>query len=189
MNCRATSTSKGFTLIEMIVVIIVIGIMAAAIVPRLSGSRDREFNLLVEQVADIVLMFSHRSSTSNQPTGMRYDTELHRFELLAKFKEDEGHYWDIDPLAPPIRFPEWLEGNAVEIYIDGELTDTSQWPITVTPGELRPLIEVTLGWESRYALISLASHSIGPNIWLDGNGTDPLVPIDLDAQGRGREEW
>ena len=29
---------------------------------------------------------------------------------------------------------------------------------------------------------------MGPNIWFDGIGTEPLVPIDLDAQ-RGREEW
>jgi prepilin-type N-terminal cleavage/methylation domain-containing protein len=180
---------KGFTLLEMIVVVIVIGIMAAAIIPRLSGSRDREFNLLVDQVADVVLMFAHRSSSSNQPSGLRYDPDLHRFELLAKFKEDEGHYWDIDPLAVPIRFPEWLEENKVEIFIDGELADTSQWPITVTPGESRPLVEVALGWEERYALISLSSHSIGPHIWLDGIGTEPLMPIDLDAQGRGREEW
>ncbi len=173
----------------MIVVIIVIGIMTAMVIPRLSGNRNREFNLLVDQVSDIVLMFAHRSSTSNQPSGIRYDSELHQFELLAKFNEDGDKYWDIDPLALPILFPKWIDENDVELFIDGELMDTSQWPITVAPGEVRPLIEVSLGWESRHALISLSSHSIGPSVWLDGNGSDPLVPIDLDAQGRGREEW
>ena len=174
MNCNSRNNPKGFTLIEMIVVVIVIGIMATMIIPRLSGTRDREFNLLIEQVSDIVLMFAHRSSTSNQPTGLRYD---------------EDHYWDVDPMALPILLPDWIKGDEVEIYIDGELADTSMWPVTVTPGETRPLIEVGLGWESRYALISLGSHSIGPNIWLDGIGKEPLMPIDLDAQGRGREEW
>ena len=189
MYFNAPLNQKGFTLIEMIVVVIVIGIMTAAIIPRLSGNRDREFNLLVDQVADVVLMFAHRSASSNQPSGLRYDPELHRFELLSKFKEDEVYFWDIDPLAVPIRFPDWLEENKIEIFIDGDHADTSQWPITVTPGETRPLIEVALGWDKRYALISLASHSIGPSIWLDGDGVEPLMPIDLDAQGRGREEW
>ena len=183
------TNQRGFTLLEMIVVIIVIGVMAAMIVPRLSGNRNREFNLLVDQVAAIVLMFAHRSSTSTQPSGSRYDPELHQFELLGRYKDDEDYYWEVDPLALPILFPAWIEENGIEIFIDGELMDTSQWPITATPGEVRPLIEVSLGWESRYALISLSSHSIGPSIWLDGSGTDPLMPIDLDAQGRGREEW
>ena len=43
---------NAFTLIEMMVVIIIIGIMAAMVVPRISGNRDREFNLTVDRVAD-----------------------------------------------------------------------------------------------------------------------------------------
>ncbi|MEI6673136.1 MAG: prepilin-type N-terminal cleavage/methylation domain-containing protein [bacterium] len=35
------STKKGFTLIEMLIVIVIIGILAAALIPRLSSARGR----------------------------------------------------------------------------------------------------------------------------------------------------
>jgi len=180
----------AFTLIEMIVVIIVIGIMASMVVPRLSGSRDREYNLIVEQLGDIVLMFALRVSTSNQPSGLRFNSEMNQLELLAKVEHDGERYWELDPLATPVKLPSWVDRqDAISMYVNGELTDTNQWPITTTPGEVRPLLEVTFDWEDRSALISLPSHSIGPDIWLDGIGHEPLLPIDLDAEGRGREEW
>jgi len=180
---------NAFTLIEMMVVIIVIGVMASIIVPRFSGTRDRVFNLTVDRVADIVLMFAHRVSTSNQASGFRFNAAAGQFELLAKVEVEGERYWDLDPLAEPVKLPQWMEQDAIAIYVAGELTDTSQWPITTTPGESRPLLEVTLDWEDRSAVISLPSHGIGPTIWLDGKGIAPLMPIDLDAEGRGREEW
>jgi len=179
----------GFTLIEIIIVMMVISVMAAIIIPRLSGNQFREFNLSVERVNDVVLMFAHRVSTSNQPAALRYDPQSKQFELLTKKEDDGEFYWGIDPLARPVKLPSWLESDAVTIFVDGEITDTTQWPVTTSPGETRPLIEVALDWGDHSALISLPSHSMGPNIWFDGVGNDPLVPIDLDAQGRGREEW
>ena len=35
------NTKKGFTLIEMLIVIVIIGILAAAFIPRLSSARGR----------------------------------------------------------------------------------------------------------------------------------------------------
>lgn len=182
-------TRFAFTLLEIIIVIMIIGIMASMIVPRLSGNQNREFKLMVERVNDVVLMFAHRVSTSNQAAALRYDPELKQFELLSKIEEEGEFFWNSDPLAPPVRLPSWLEENSITIYVDGEITDTSQWPLTMTPGEARPLIEVAVDWEEHSALISLPSHAMGPNIWFDGAGIEPLMPIDLDAQGRGREEW
>ena len=180
---------RAFTLLEMIVVIIILGIMASMVIPRLSGNQGREFNLTVDRIADVVLMFAHRVSTSNKPSGLRYNIEAKQFELLQKFKEEGEYYWDLDPLAQPVVLPSWLDQDTIAIFVDGELTDTSQWPITTTPGETRPLVEVTLHWKNRSAIIKLPSHAIGPRVWFDGSGVDPLVPIDLDEHGRGREEW
>jgi prepilin-type N-terminal cleavage/methylation domain-containing protein len=190
MERRCTPTRHAFTLLEIIIVIMIIGVMAVMVIPRIGGNQNREFTLAVERVNDVVLMFAHRVSTSNQAAAIRYNAELKQFELLAKVEEDENEFvWGIDPLAPPVRLPSWLESDALAIFVDGEFTDTSQWPVTTTPGETRPLIEVELHWEGHSALISLPSHAMGPNIWLDGVGSEPLMPIDLDEQGRGREEW
>jgi prepilin-type N-terminal cleavage/methylation domain-containing protein len=189
MALGSTSHRKAFTLLELIIVVILIGIMSAMVFPRLVGNRSREFNLIVEKVADVVLMFAHRNATSNQPAAIRFDSEVMQFELLAKVKEDGERFWKLDPLATPIKLPTWLEEDALEIYVDGEFTDTSVWPITAAPGESRPLIEVRINWDSRTAVISLPPHAIGPSVWIDDEGTEPMMPIDLDAEGRGQEEW
>jgi prepilin-type N-terminal cleavage/methylation domain-containing protein len=189
MQRSAHPIRRAFTLLEIIVVIMIMGVLASMIVPRLSGNQNREFNLFVERVNDVVLMFAHRVSTSNQASALRFDPELKQFELLTKIEEDGEYFWGLDPLAQPVRMPSWLESDSITIFTDGEITNTMQWPVTTTPGETRPLIEVAVDWENRSVLISLPSHAMGPNIWFEGIGTKPLMPIDLDAQGRGREEW
>ncbi len=180
---------NAFTLLEMIVVIIIMGLMASMIVPRLGGTRDREFNLTVDKVSDVMLMFAHRVSTSNRPVGLRFDNASKTFELLIKREQEGEYYWDNDPLAPPVLIPSWIDSDSIYLYTDGELADTSQWPITAIPGESRPIIETVIHWDNRTVNISLPSHAMGPSVLMDGIGEPILIPIDLDAEGRGRDEW
>jgi len=189
MHTNGTPSRHAFTLLEIIVVIMILGVLSAMIVPRLGGTRLREFNLTVDRINDSVLMFAHRTSTSNQAAALRYDINKHQFELLTKIKDGDEQFWKADALAKPVRLPTWFENDAITVFVDGEIVDTMQYPVTATPGEARPLIEVSVAWENQSALISLPSHSMGPHIWREGIGEEPLMPIDLDAQGRGREEW
>ena len=186
---RSHANRFGFTLLEIIVVILVIGIMASMVIPRLTNTRDREFSLTVEKISDVMLMFAHRVSTSNQPVGFRFDPSENQFEVLIKFEDDGDKFWGLDPLAKPTQLPDWIESESVYLYVDGELTDTTQWPITAIPGESRPLIEVVVSHDQNNANISLPAHAMGPSISFDGYGVEVLEPIDLDAEGRGRDEW
>ena len=188
MNSR-NHHPNAFTLLEMIVVIIIMGLMASMIVPRLGGTRNREFQLTIDKGSDVMLMFAHRVSTSNRPVGFRFDNTTKTFELLIKRDHEGEFYWDNDPLTPPVSIPTWIENDSVYLYIDGELTDTSQWPITAIPGESRPLIETVIHWDNHTVNISLPAHAMGPSVIMDGIGEEILIPIDLDAEGRGRDEW
>ena len=181
--------SKAFTLLEMIVVIIIIGLMASMIVPRLGGTRQREFRLYIDKVSDVMLMFAHRMSTSNKPVAYKFDGMTNTFKLLIKKEKEGDFYWDSDPLTPPVKLPAWIDSDDVYIYTDGELTDTSQWPVTAVPGESRPWIETIIFWDNHEVNISLPSHAMGPSVVFDGLGEQVLVPVDLDAEGRGRDEW
>ena len=182
---------RGFTLLEMIIVVVILGIIASMAIPRLSGTRGREYELKVEQAADLMVMFAHRLTTSTKATGLQYDPSNRRLYLLTLIKDDDNEesYWIDDPLAPPVIFPDWMNEDAISIITDGDYADTSQWPLTTMPGENRPIIEILVEWEDRSALIMLASHAMAPSVWLDGEGSEPLTPIDLDAAGQTREEW
>ena len=182
---------RGFTLLEMIVVVVVLGLIASMAIPRLSGTRGREYELKVEQVADLMVMFAHRLSTSTKATGLQYDAPTRELYLLTLETDGDSNesFWIDDPLAPSVVFPTWMEEDAIAIFTDGDYMDTSQWPLTTMPGENRPIIEISIAWENRSALIMLASHAMAPSIWLDGEGIEPLTPIDLDAAGQTREEW
>lgn len=189
MRTHGTHARTGFTLLEMIVVVIVIGIMSALIIPRIGGTRYREYSLTAEKINDVVLMFAHRVSTSKQAAALRYDPSAKRFELLAKVEDNGDYYWEPDPLSRPVVLPSWFEDDSLSIFVDGEYVNSMQWPVTTTPGEARPMIEVEINWDIHQTLVSLPPHAMGPTIWVNGEGTEPLMPIDLDAIGQGREEW
>jgi prepilin-type N-terminal cleavage/methylation domain-containing protein len=182
---------RGFTLLEMIVVVIVLSVLASMAIPRLSGTRFREYELKVEQTADLMVMFAHRLATSTKATGLQYDAPNRKLFLLTLQKDIDSKesYWIDDPLSPPVSFPIWMEEDAITILTDGDFADTSQWPLTTMPGQNRPIIEISIEWEDHASLIMLASHAMAPSIWIDGDGTEPLTPIDLDTAGQSREEW
>ncbi|MDP7008999.1 MAG: type II secretion system protein [Phycisphaerales bacterium] len=195
LQVHATSTEqhdhRGFTLLEMIVVVVVLGIIASMAIPRLSGTRDRVFELKVDQAADLMVMFAHRLSTSSKATGLQYDAPNRKLYLLTLETDQDTHesFWIDDPLSPPVVFPNWMEEESLAIFTDGEYADTSQWPLTTMPGENRPIIELSIEWDDRFATIMLAPHAMAPSLWLDEDGEEPLTPIDLDAAGQSREEW
>nr|MBC8523039.1 type II secretion system protein [PVC group bacterium] len=156
---RQTSRNQlGFTLLEMIVVVIVLGILASMTIPRLTGSRGREYELKVEQAADLMVMFAHRLSTSTKATGLQYDGSKRRLFLLTLVTDDDNDesYWIDDPLSPPVTFPGWMEEDSVAIFTDGDFTDTTQWPLKTIPGATRPIIEIPVNWEERTYLIMSA---------------------------------
>jgi prepilin-type N-terminal cleavage/methylation domain-containing protein len=74
----------GFTLIELIVVIVVLAIASVAIVPKFTGTARQEADNAVDQVAEIMRLFAYRQSLGSQQVAIWRDGADGRIYLLVK---------------------------------------------------------------------------------------------------------
>ena len=187
---------RGFTLIELIVVMIIMGVMATMIVPRMGGQRSRAFELAADQVADLLTMYAQRDALSSQPAGILHDVQRNAVVLMIldidPADPDAPREWRPDPLVEPVRLPSSISVDGVWLRVEGRLTDIQQWPIATTPGQDRASIEIGLATDEglRRSLV-LPGHAIVP--YTPGSDDEMTTisrqPIDLDAVGRHREDW
>jgi len=193
---RPTSP-RAFTLIEVTVVVVILVLLASLTVPRLAGTARKEFDHVVDQVADLLLMYAQRDQLGRGAVGLtrvRNDKEGVDEILLVKlesYEQDERtiSQWVADPLTPPVRLPSIVDRNGIIILIEGEPVDLSWAPVTHQIGEDRPTIEITLrsiDGEQKATLL-LSPHALAPER-ID-QGAPVRTPLDLDAAGRSREEW
>ena len=184
---------NGFTLLEIIVVVLVIAIFGAMIIPRMAGSQKRKFRAVVEQVADMMTMYAQREQLQQQPVGLRYDREAHQLILEVQDRDANATVviavWTPDTFARPISLPEWV--TLLDVLADGESVSIDEWPLATTPSQPRPTISIILeGTDDLNATVTLASHAIVPvHTGMPGATPKSFEPVDLDGAGRAREEW
>ena len=61
-----TNKKRAFTLIEMLIVIVIIGILAAALIPRLTGARNKAQDVAIkaemQSVATIIASYANENT-------------------------------------------------------------------------------------------------------------------------------
>ena len=68
-NLRAHA-GPGFTLVEMLVVIVIIALIFSMSIPRFAGRDRRTLQLAADQVADLLTMYAQRASLGQKPVGI-----------------------------------------------------------------------------------------------------------------------
>jgi len=192
----AKTSTCGFTLIEMIVVIIVLSIVMAIALPRLTSSGNREFDQAADEVANLLMMFAQRDSLSPRPVGLYYSESIGQVLIMVNDIDerypDRPAEWYPDPTVPPVKLPDIVDPSSVLVFADDELVDIRQWPLSHTPGQPRPTIEIQFASEGRDLITSLylPHYALAPRRSDDDGDMMTLrYPIDLDQAGRSREEW
>lgn len=195
MHDRARrQTARGFTMIEMIVVVVVLALLASMVAPRLVGSARRQAVLAAEEVAELLTLFAHRESMGESKIAVGYDPNAGVIMLLSLVGDiaepDNPPRWEIDRFVSPVRLPD----NMVVAMVrqDGLIVPTADWMVPVVPGRGRPSIEVLLisGDADLEVTVFLAAHSVNARLVYRGQmDTAARVPIDLDLAGRDREVW
>ena len=193
MNRGSHRPRRAFTMVEMIIVCIIMALIMSSIIYRMTSRQGRSFDTAVEQVGDLLMMYALRSEHSRQPVGLMIDQDRNALLLMRRESVEGGNnqpLWKMDPMVNGVRFPKFMEMDDVEVRVDGDQADLTEWPLSAMPGEDRPLIEIELRHEQRVVLLSLPSHALSPQRQEDGVESAPArEPEDLDTTGRWQEDW
>jgi prepilin-type N-terminal cleavage/methylation domain-containing protein len=191
---RAARRATGFTLLEVIVVIAILAILATMLMPNLVGNDKREFRAAVDKVGDLLTMYGQRQNLGQKIVGIshdRYDNSITLLEIDTNDPTMQSGDWRLDHFVQPVKLPKFMYDTDIEFFVDGDLYDPSQWPLSSEPGQQRPTIEIHMrGPDDAAAALILSPHGVAPMI-IDGVHSSGVsrMEVDLDAEGRGREDW
>lgn len=188
---------RAFTLIEVIVAVVILAVLSAMIVPRLSRTTKAEHENAVEKLRDLLSMYAFRDATSSQQIAIWQDPETGWFALLIKDRDplatsedgDRSRYeWVADRRILPVALPRGMELDALSV--DGLDVAGTDWLIPTVPGGGRPSIEMHLISGTIDTVLRLDSNSVVP-VRIDAGA--PSLPsresTDLDQYGTRGEKW
>lgn len=188
----ARLAARGFTLIELVVVVIMIAIAAAAIVPRFTGTARQEADVSVDQVAELLRLYAYRQALGSQQVALWRDGNDGRLHLIVKDAPPDDPTapaeWRPDRFAAPVALTPGLEVD--EVRVDDKRVDPGEFTIASVPGGDRAKIEIRLVGHGLDSTVSLPTGS--PSVVrVDADKPAPFarVPIDLNRAGRERDPW
>ena len=187
---------RGFSLIEVVVAVTIMAVLVSMITVRLSGTRDKQLSLMSDQLRDLLMMYAIRSEQAPDPIAISINREWRTIELVRRTpptSELNSATWTPDPSVRPIRIPDFIEIEDIEVYSDGDWIDIAEWPLLSMPGENRPQVRIDVTHQERSISLELPPYSIQPRILSGGNDAETSSvlrqPEDLDATGRWQEDW
>jgi len=188
-----TNRGRAFTIVELIVVVVILAVLAAAIGPRLAAMGGREVRASAMEVGDLVSVAARRDALTSQRVAIEFEGDKSRLVLMTMDVAPSGGgspvaEWREDKLIPPV-----LLGNTkiTDASTDGVALDARGWRVEFPQGGLRPALALILSdpkgkehW--RVELPSSAAHAaISPGNALGMSDQ----AVDLDAGGGGTSPW
>lgn len=191
---RRNHPFRGFTLIEVVIVGVLMALLATMIVPRLSGMMRRRQHAAIDGAAAVVAAFAFHEATGTKQLALSYDTDFRQLELQVLDSVDDDDTtkpeWRVHPYSQPFTLPETLEITSVQS--DGEALDPDRFFIASQSAGDRPWIVLRLESASNTgATITLSPYALAPNVHFDSdeNAIRARERFDLDDMGLEREDW
>lgn len=186
------TASRAFTLIELIIVVVILAIMAAAVVPKFMGTARQEANVAVDKVGELMRLFAYRQALSSQQVGLWRDGENGSMHLIVMDTDPEDETsepeWRPDRFASAVSLPSGMDVQ--EVRVNDQRQPPDEWLVASVPGGARPKIEIRIAGNGVDATLILPAGS--PSVVrVDEGQLAPFVrtPIDLDRAGLDQEAW
>lgn len=195
-NQPAAQRRGGFTLVEMIVVIVILSVLAGVTTVRMTNTLPRRGRVMVQRVQNVLDTLAHRQVASQAPVALVYDSGLNqmwveRLEstiamgLTPDTRPAEGQ-WKRDNLTPPVTFERDITLEAA--LFDGQL-ERGSFRVEVAPNRMRPNIELDIAFGDTVETVTLLPSEMRSMTLSEEATRLRLTPEDLNAQGAGDERW
>ncbi len=206
---------RAFSMVEMIVVIILIGVLAAVALPRMVGTRDRAAAAESESVRQLLSSLGQRLTLSGQAVALQYEPDARRLSLLMQAESSAtssvgsatkaSAAWTPMPLVRPVVLASTrlsaliVDGRAMTLSSLPGVSGGAPYQLEFQPGRVRPVVTIVLvredsaGEDSAAYQVDLVSEEPAARLRTVANARD-IQPIqirgeDLDATGRRATPW
>ena len=204
MRVPSRTSRSAFTMVEILVVLVIVGILAGLVIPRLFNSGDRQAAIESQAVAALLTAAAQRDSLSSQPLALAFDPERNRLSLEVYSTgdaEDGPADWVPAPLIPPVNL---TTAELLEALSDGRSVSSPKgasaaaksavWRIELGQAQQRPTITLVLGHgDDRAWQLDLLPGELAARRREIPAAAGPVTPDtrseDLDATGRREQPW
>ncbi len=191
----------AFSLLELVVVIILLGIFAGVTLPRLVGGRERQGELEARRVAGLLTALAQREALSGRPVVLAYEAATAELAVLVRTDTTgdgtQAAAWTSPPLLTPVRLSNL---QLSRLLVDGAPCPGGSFRVEVPTGQARPMIDILLemaGSRARersaawQATLDPSQPAASVRALGESGGFAATTPesIDLDAAGRRTNTW
>lgn len=187
---RTPVGTRAFSLVELIVVVVIVGILAGLIVPRVVGSSARRVRAAAEAAGEVLSLAARREGLSTQPMAIDYDAETSRLRILTLSQDSRG---DLQWVEAGASLAAQLGDTRVSAATaDSNQLDTKKFRVEFPSNTRRPALVMTL--EDQFGrdpyTVALSPWASAASVTAGRTAPDTMdQSIDLDATGKGEQAW
>jgi general secretion pathway protein H len=147
--------SRGFTLIEVLVVVAIVGVIALIVTLGVTGNAERQVRREAERFAALVGQACEQAELGGREIGVVVGDGGYRFRLMS------GDQWLDFPADGVLRARPWVGGLAVNLLREGHVVDLAPTPdsapqlVCFSSGERTPFaLTLALGDAPRFRVVA-----------------------------------